>query len=107
MENNTNLYIPVKIKTRFEFFDGFGVSELIPTFIAAFVSGIFAFAAHGVTGSAAAPILIVLISIAAAAISLAKGANNLSVIDQIGQFVRFSRGQKVYRYRKFNEWGGD
>ena len=107
MENSTNLYIPVKIKTRFEFFDGFGFAELIPTLIVAVISGIVAFAVHGVTGGTTTPILIVLISVAATAISLAKGSHNLSVIDQIYQFARFSRGQKTYKYRRLNEWGGD
>lgn len=108
MENSINLYIPVKIKTRFEFFDGFGISELIPTIIAAIISVIVASIVHGITGGGATmPILIVLISVAATAISLAKGVNNLSVIDQIRQFIRFSRGQKIYKYRKINEWGGD
>jgi len=108
MENNTNLYIPVKIKTRFEFFDGFGLSELIPTIIVAVISAIAASVIHGITGgSASTPILIVLISTAATAISLAKGTNNLSVIDQIRQFIQFSRRQKIYKYRKINEWGGN
>ena len=39
----TNLYIPLNIKTRFEFFDGYGIAELIPTIIAAVVSGFIAF----------------------------------------------------------------
>ena len=101
MEHNTNLYIPVKIKTRFEFFDGFGLSELIPTIIVAIISAVVASVIHGITGGGAAtPILIVLISIAATAIALAKGVNNLSVIDQIRQFIRFSRRQKIYKYRR-------
>jgi hypothetical protein len=104
MEHNTNLYIPVKIKTRFEFFDGFGVSELVPSLVVAVISAVIAAVVSGATESATTPILIVLISVAATAISLAKGANNLSVIDQIRQFVRFSRGQKLYKYRKYDEW---
>ena len=39
----TNLYILVNTKTRFEFFDGYGIAELIPTIIAAVVSGFIAF----------------------------------------------------------------
>jgi hypothetical protein len=105
MDNNTNLYIPVKIKTRFEFFDGFGLSELIPTIFIAVISAIFAFTVHGINDSTTTPILIFLISTAATAISLAKGVNNLSVVDQIRQFIRFSRRQKIYKYRRFNEWG--
>lgn len=107
MENNTNLYIPVKIKTRLEFFDGFGFAELVPTIFVAVISAIVASVIYGITSGLSTSILIVLISTAATAISLAKGTNNLSVIDQIGQFIRFSRGQKIYKYRRFNEWGDD
>ena len=108
MENNINLYIPVKIKTRFEFFDGFGFTELIPTAFIAIMSAVISSVFHGITGgSATTPIIIVLISSAAAAFLLAKGANNLSVVDQIRQLIRFSRRQKIYKYRKINVRGGD
>lgn len=105
METNTNLYIPVNIKTRFEFFDGFGVAELIPTILAALVSGFFAFIVHTITGGAIGPVLIVLITIAASVMSLAKGENNMSVIDQTKCVLRFSREQKKYPYFYTDEWG--
>ena len=37
-ENEFKLYVPTNVKTRLEFFNGFGVSELITTVI---VAGIF------------------------------------------------------------------
>jgi len=113
MGNNANknphekmaLYIPVNIRTRLEFFDGFGFTELIPTLIIAAVSGIIAFIVHFIAGGMITPMLIVLVTIAAAVMCLAKGANNISVVDQIRHIIRFSREQQVYKYRYSDEWG--
>ena len=105
MEQHTNLYIPVNIKTRFEFFNGFGFAELVPTIIAALLSGVIAFVVHGATGDTVASILIVLMTIAASVMCLTKGAYNLSMLDQVRQLIRFSQGQKTYKYRRLNEWG--
>ncbi len=31
--------------------------------------------------------------------------NNQSVVDQIGNIVRFGRSQQIYPYRMLDEWG--
>ena len=107
MEPTTNLYIPVNIRIRFEFFDGYGVAEIIPTIIAAILSGFVAFIAHPITGEAVVPVLIVLVTIAASVMALAKSENNLSMADQIKHIVRFMREQKVYKYYYTDGWGND
>ena len=109
MENNitTNLYIPVNIKTRFEFFDGYGVKELIPTIIAALMSGFFAFVIHALAGGTIMPVLLVLITVAASVMALAKGENNMSVIDQTKCVLRFMREQRKYPYYYTDEWGDE
>jgi hypothetical protein len=104
MEQTTQLYIPVNIKTRFEFFDGYGVSELLPTVLAALASGFFAFIIHAVAGGAVMPVLLVLVTVAASVMALAKGENNMSVIDQIKCVLRFAREQKIYPYCYTDEW---
>ena len=95
----------MNIKTRFEFFDGFGVTELLPTFITALVSGFFAFILHATTGGVIGPVLMVLVSIAASVMALAKGESNMSVIDQTKCVMRFIREQKKYPYYYTDEWG--
>ena len=104
MESKAQLYIPVNIKIRFEFFDGYGLSELISTIIAAVASGFIAFTAYAITGGATVPVLIVLVTIAAAVTALAKGENNQSVIDQIRHIVRFMREQRTYKYHYTDDW---
>lgn len=103
----TNLYIPVNIKTRFEFFDGYGFRELVPTVAAALVSGFFAFVIHAAAGGAILPVLIVLVTVAASVTALAKGENNMSVIDHTKCVVRFAREQRKYDYYYTDEWEND
>ena len=107
METNNNLYIPVNIKTHFEFFDGFGVAELIPTALAALLSGALAFAIHAATGGAFLPALLVMTTLAGSVMLLAKGEGNQSALDQIRYVVRFAGDQQAYRYRYTDEWGGE
>jgi hypothetical protein len=105
----SNLYIPVNIKTRFEFFDGFGfgLAELMPTIAAALVSGLIAVVVHAAGGGMVASALIVLVTIDTSAMALAKGENNLSVVDQTKCVLRFLREQRQYSYYYADEWGDD
>jgi hypothetical protein len=100
----TSLYIPVNIKTRHEFFDGYGFAELPPTVAAALVSGFAAFVVHALTGGTILPVLIVLVTIAAAVTALAKGENNMSVVDWTKCVLRFEKEQKQYPYCYTDEW---
>jgi hypothetical protein len=100
----TSLYIPVNIKTRYEFFDGYGAKELPATAAAVFVSGFFAFVIHAVFGGAVLPVLIVLVTAAASVTALAKGENNMSVADHAECVLRFMREQRKYPYYYTDEW---
>jgi hypothetical protein len=104
MEPTTSLYIPVNIKTRFEFFDGYGVKELIPTIAAALASGFFAFVIHALAGGTILPVLLVLVTIAASVMALAKGESNMSAVDQVKCVLRFTREQREYPYYYTDEW---
>jgi hypothetical protein len=94
----------VNIKTRFEFFDGYGFAELAPTVLAALVSGFFAFSVHALTGGTTGPILLVLVTVAASVTALTKGENNMSVTDQGKCLLRFMREQRKYPYLYTDEW---
>jgi hypothetical protein len=103
----TNLYIPVNIKTRFEFFDGYGFAELVPTVFAAMISGFLAFVIHAAAGGIIGPVLLVLVTVAASVMALAKGENSMSVIDQTKCVLRFSREQRKYPYYYTDEWSDE
>lgn len=105
MERNESLYIPVNIKTRFEFFDGNGMAELFYTVIAAAVSGFIALTVHATTGNTTLCVLIVLITVAASVMALSKDQSNQSVLDQLRFMVRFIKAQRKYHYHYTPEWG--
>ncbi len=102
--SHESLYIPVNIKTRFEFFDGYGISELIYTAISTLVSGIIAFTIHSTTGNTTLAVLIVLITIATSIGALAKDHSNQSVLDQLRFMMRFMRKQRKFQYYYTDEW---
>ena len=82
--NEINLYIPTGVKAENELFNGFGKRELVQSTmtVVAVLSGIF--------GSV---------------MMCTKDQNNQSVVDQIGNMVRFWRSQQIFPYRMIDEWG--
>jgi len=100
MEKN-QLYIPVNIKTRFEFFDGFGFPELGVTSIVALISGLIAFFVGDIYNGA----LFVLISASMVVTLTRKNQYNQSVMDMIKVFMRFHQKQQKYKYEYYNKYG--
>lgn len=101
----TTLYIPVNIKTRMEFFDGFGVAELMATVAVTAVVTVLAvllyqFSVLGIGGA----VLSVLIAIAATVTATVKDKNNVCMVDHVGFILAFSKVQKSYRYRYREVW---
>ncbi len=100
-----SLYIPVNIKTRYEFFDGYGIAELFYSALTAAVTGCIALTIYAATNNTVLCVLIVLVSVAASVMALSKDQSNQSILDQLRFMVRFMRGQKKYPYAYANEWG--
>jgi hypothetical protein len=92
------LYIPTNIKTRREFFNGFGFIEASQTFAAAVISLIIGLVFYAKNQNVSQTVLIVVITIAAAVVCVSKDRNNQSVLDYALNMVRFSREQKKYPY---------
>lgn len=102
---NRTLYIPLNIKTRLEFFDGFGVPELITTLIVTGLATVLAVAASAVvSASVTALAFFVLVSMAATVMMVVKDSNNLSIVDQIRYMAAFAKMQKQYRYQYWDRW---
>jgi hypothetical protein len=72
---------------------------------AALVSGVLAFVIHALAGGTILPVLTVLVTAAASVMALAKGENNMSVIDHTKCVLRFAREQRKYPYYYTDEWG--
>lgn len=100
----TSLYIPANVKTRTEFFPGYGMAELTKSLLVAAIAGGLALIIYSSNKSATFAIVFLLASVAASVAVLVKDQNNQSVVDQIGHMIRFSRAQKKYPYRYRKEW---
>ena len=100
-----NLYIPVNIKTRMEFFDGYGAAELGKSIVVAAVALFAAFFIYTLTANTTVCVMIFLVSVAASVMAQTKDQNGLSVIDNAKFIVRFMNGQRKFDYEYSPEWG--
>ncbi len=106
MENEEiKLYIPTNVKTRLEFFRGYGVKELITTLIVAIglipASIIFYFVGNK---NYLIPVLIEMIGVAGCVFATAKDENNLCIVNQIKYMIDFVKLQKIYEYEYYDKW---
>lgn len=102
-ENDFKLYVPTNVKTRLEFFNGFGVSELIATVIVAGICLPFSFIIYKIKGSYIVPVILEFLAVAATIMMTTKDANNLCVVTQIKFMLDFSKIQKKFDYRYYNK----
>lgn len=103
-EDDYKLYIPSNVKTRMEFFKGYGVKELISTIIVFACLLPVSLLIYKLKGNLLLPVVIEFIGVAGIIIATAKDENNLCVTRQIKFLIEFANTQKQYRYRYFNKW---
>lgn len=103
-ENDYKLYIPSNVKTRLEFWKGYGVKELIYTGIVFLLLLPISLIVYKLKGSLLLPVVIEFIGVAGTIIATAKDENNLCVTRQIKFLIDFANTQKQYRYKYFNKW---
>ena len=98
------LYIPTNVKTRLEFFKGYGVSELIKTLIVLIALLPISIILFKVTNGYMIPVIFEFIGVAGTIIAITKDDNNLCIVSQIKYMIEFSKIQKEYRYKYYNKW---
>lgn len=98
------LYIPQGLKTRVEIFDGYGKEELMKTLLVTTLVGVIDFFYYLVFKNTVASVVIILVTIAGSVMMLTKDHTQISVVDQVGFMIRFSRSQKIYPYKYQDEW---
>lgn len=103
-ENDYKLYIPSNVKTRLEFWKGYGVKELVSTGIVFLLLLPISLIVYKLKGSLLLPVVIEFIWVAGTIIATAKDENNLCVTRQIKFLIDFANTQKQYRYKYFNKW---
>ena len=105
MEHEISLYIPTGVKAQNELFNGFGRRELLQSAVGSLLGGGVATLLWLVSGNVALTVVAALTGIFGSVMMCTKDQNNQSVVDQIGNIVRFGRSQQIYPYRMLDEWG--
>jgi len=103
--DNSTLYIPMGVKTENEFFSGFGRKELIQTVIGSAGGIAVSLLIYAITASIPYTMIGVLSGIAGSVMMTRKDQNNMSVVWQVGNMIRFYKSQKRYPYIYQKEWG--
>ena len=107
MENKQKyfrLYIPRNVKTRLEFFKGYGIKELIISVIVLATLLPISFLIYKLKDNFLIPVLVEFIGVATTVICTTKDENNLCVVDQIKYMLDFVKMQKKYEYKYFDKW---
>ena len=101
--DNKKLYIPYGLKTEKEIFPGFGNKQLrqstVGTLAFAMIGGLL----YGVTGALALLIISIIIGIFASISFTILNEYNISVIDQIKTYIKFSKSQQKFKYI-YRQW---
>lgn len=98
------LYIPMGVKPETEFFKGFGKKQMGQAAIGSVICGLIAVILWFTTQNVTVTMIAALTGIAGSVMMTAKDQSNLSVVDQIGNMIRYAKSQKIYPYRYGKEW---
>ena len=100
--NEDKLYIPANVKTRLEFFKGFGVQEMIATVIVAIFSIPFCFLIYSLKGTSST-VLFFLILVAGTIMSVTKDEHNLCIASQVKYLIKGQTMQRKFIYSYFDK----
>lgn len=98
-QKDFRLYIPSNVKTRLEFFKGYGIKELIISVIVLIALLPISFLIYKLKDNYLIPVLVEFIGVSATVICTTKDENNLCVVDQIKYMLDF-----VNEYKYFDKW---
>lgn len=105
MEDEISLYIPTGVKAQNELFNGFGKRELMQSTVGSLLGAVAAMLLWLASGNVALTVVAALTGIFGSVMMCTKDQNSQSVVDQIGNMVRFGHSQQIYPYRMLDEWG--
>ena len=96
-----NLYIPANIKTRLEFFKGYGIKELVITICVMTFFTPLIILINILNGTVTA-VIVSFIILAGTVIGNAKDDNNICIFEQMKFMIRKLKRQKKYKYRYYD-----
>ena len=88
-----------------ELFNGFGRRELLQSIAGSLFGGAVAAIIWLCSNNVAFTVVAALTGIFGSVMMCTKDQNNQSVVDQVGNMIRFARSQQIYPYRALSEWG--
>jgi len=100
MADKKTIKIPTDIKLKTEFFDGYGMKELIQTIIVGAVSSVIGYIIYLFTHQTIYATFFVIGAIVITVISVIKGRNNFSMLDSIKNLIKFELMQREYKYTR-------
>lgn len=102
MNTDIKLEVPTNVKTRIEFFNGFGLNELKSTMIALLISIPIGILVNIVFRNLFISILTIFIIVSATVIFTMKDNHNQSVSIMIMNLIKFLKEQKKYKYKRLD-----
>ena len=94
--------MPSQIRLKTEFFDGYGVEELIKTIIVLAISIAIAYIIYLFTKVMLISTFFVIGCVVIAVVFFTKGRNNFSMADSITNMLKYELMQKCYKYERGN-----
>ncbi len=104
MDLEKELYIPMGVKEKNELINGFGKLEFLQSCVGSLLGSCIASILWMITQSVVITVVCVLSSIFGSILMTTKDLNHQSVVDQVGNMIRFMKEQQVYPYRYMDEW---
>lgn len=102
MNTNIKLEVPTNVKTRIEFFSGYGLRELKSTSIALLIAIPIGILINIVFRNLFISILAIFMIVSATVIFSIKDNHNQSVSIMIMHLIKFLKEQKIYQYKRLN-----
>lgn len=94
--------IPAQIRLKTEFFEGYGMEELVKTIIVLAVAVVIAYIIYLFTKVMIFSTFFVIGSVVIAVVFLTKNRNNFSIADNIKNIIKYELMQKRYKYERGN-----
>lgn len=94
--------IPAQIRLKTEFFEGYGMEELVKTIIVLGIAVVIAYIIYFFTKVMLISTFFVIGSVVVAVVFLTKNRNNFSMADNIKNIVKYELMQKRYKYERGN-----
>lgn len=94
--------IPSQIKLQTEFFEGYGMAELIKSISVLVISSIIAYCIYKIARTTLLATFFVIGSTAVSVVFVTKNRSGFSLMDNIKNIVKYELMQKGYKYERGN-----